>query len=127
MKVRSSFKVVSITKSPTKKKHVVEPKLIKVGVIEYSDGSGGEAVFVYEAVVRFNKETHTLPIVRESLSIIGKKFCYCYNRFDPISPNKIIKYVPETKFLEHPYNSYKYKPGSLIRAEVKNDKAYAIN
>jgi hypothetical protein len=121
------FQVVSITKHPLEGKHIVKKMLIKRGVIEYTGRSGQEANFIYEDTINYEKKLITVPLIRESISVTGRKYCYCIDRLHVHSRNGIVKYYPEAKFTYHPYNCYKYKDKSFIRAEVMEEKAYATD
>lgn len=121
------FVVVSKSVNELKKHKVFSKRIIKSGRIDYTDGSGKEATFTYTERIKYNNEEIVLPLDRSSLCIIGRKYCYCYNRFDPVTPGKLVKYIPEDKFERHSYNCYKYKPGSIIEAAIEGGKAYGIN
>ncbi|KKK69714.1 hypothetical protein LCGC14_2931290, partial [marine sediment metagenome] len=122
------FKIVSVKGdalvSTSINRKIIEAN-VKEGIIRYINNSGGEAVFEFTETIKGIEKDFNFPINFRELDLKGCKFAWCDGSLLS-STSGYIKYYPEESFHDHPYNCYKFKPNSVVQAELINDKAYVI-
>ncbi len=122
------FKIVSVKGdalvSTSINRKIIEAN-IKEGIIRYINNSGGEAVFEFTETIKGIEKDFSFPINFRELDLKGCKFAWCNNHLISFK-DEYVKYYPKEPFNDHPYNCYKFKPNSIIQAELINDKAYVI-
>ena len=122
------FEIVSKRKQSTDSIHkIVNEKNIVQGILIYTTESGQDAIFKFTETIRGISYNREYPVNPSELSIIGCKYCYCVDRLGVIKYGTLVRYIPEIPFDRHTYNNYKFKPGSIVLAEIVNDIAYVVS
>lgn len=119
-----SFKIVSIQKEKKPKgvySGIRKKDAIK-GTISYIDDSALNAMFLYNK----NGESFIVPIVTKTISIIGRKYCYCRYKATLLL-TAYVRYLPEEPFKTDCKGFFKFKNGQDVYAVIKNNKAYVVS
>jgi len=122
------FQIVTKDKTPiVPRRRVIDAKNIKKGELIYIGQSGQKATFKFTEDIRGITTDFEYEVNSRELRITGSKFCWCYNRLAIVNKGEIVVYIPEEPFEKHLYNCYKFKPNSLVLAEILHDIAYVVS